>query len=87
LFDAHNTSVTEKSVTPESQQQPNESRRLWSKVTQAIKANDIDAATEAKTEIEDAQRENARLREEKGEKFVSKYFKFSEKGEWRPAFT
>ncbi|GAA5906797.1 OSBP family protein [Sporobolomyces salmoneus] len=87
LFDAHNTSVTEKSVTPEAQQQPNESRRLWSKVTQAIKQNDIDAATEAKTEIEDAQRESARLREEKGEKFVPKYFQLSEKGEWRPAFT
>ncbi|GAA5966158.1 hypothetical protein JCM3765_005551 [Sporobolomyces pararoseus] len=87
LFDAHNASVTEKSVTPEAQQQPNESRRLWSKVTQAIKQNDIDAATEAKTQIEDAQREGARLREERGEKFVPKYFKLSEKGEWRPAFT
>jgi len=86
LFDAHNASVTEKSVSPESQQQPNESRRLWSKVTSAIKANDIDAATDAKTEIEDAQRESARLRDERGEKFTSKYFKLSEKGEWRPNF-
>ncbi|GAA6006133.1 hypothetical protein JCM11491_002043 [Sporobolomyces phaffii] len=87
LFDAHNTSVTEKSVTPEAQQQPNESRRLWSKVTHAIKQNDIDAATDAKSEIEDAQRESARIRDEKGEKFVPKYFKLSEKGEWRPSFT
>ncbi|GAA5885622.1 hypothetical protein JCM16303_001487 [Sporobolomyces ruberrimus] len=87
LFDAHNASLTEKSVTPEAQQQPNESRRLWSRVTQAIKQNDIDAATDAKTAIEDAQRESARLREEKGEKFVPKFFKLSEKGEWRPNFT
>ncbi|GAA6062539.1 hypothetical protein JCM10212_004305 [Sporobolomyces blumeae] len=86
LFDAHHTSVTQKSVTPEAQQQPNESRRLWSRVTAAIKANNIDAATEAKTQIEDAQREQARVREEKGEKFVPKYFKLSDKGEWRPNF-
>lgn len=87
LFDAHHTSVTQKSVTPEADQQPFESRRLWSKVTQAIKANDIDAATEAKTAIEDAQREQARLRDERGEKFVPKYFKLSERGEWRPNFS
>ncbi|GAA6014996.1 hypothetical protein JCM10207_008697 [Rhodosporidiobolus poonsookiae] len=88
LFDAHSASVIQKSVTSEADQQPFESRRLWSKVTAAIKAKDLDAATDAKTEIEDAQREAAKEREAKGEQFVPKYFKPTGKGgEWRPAFS
>ncbi|GAA5832768.1 hypothetical protein JCM11251_005755 [Rhodosporidiobolus azoricus] len=88
LFDAHKATVKQKSVSPEDQQQPFESRRLWSKVTAAIKANDIDAATDAKSAIEDAQREAAREREAKGETFEPKWFKPTGKnGEWRPAFT
>ncbi|GAA5954637.1 hypothetical protein JCM21900_006088 [Sporobolomyces salmonicolor] len=87
LFNAHDAHVTQKSVAPEDQQLPNESRRLWSKVTSAIKAKDLDAATEAKTAIEDAQREAAREREEKGETFQPKFFKLSDKGEWRPDFS
>ncbi|CEQ42372.1 SPOSA6832_04190, partial [Sporobolomyces salmonicolor] len=87
LFNAHDAHVTQKSVAPEDQQLPNESRRLWSKVTSAIKAKDLDAATEAKTAIEDAQREAAREREEKGETFQPKFFKLSDKGEWRPNFS
>ncbi|GAA5889393.1 hypothetical protein JCM6882_000730 [Rhodosporidiobolus microsporus] len=88
LFDAHQAKVKAKSVCPEDQQQPFESRRLWSKVTAAIKANDIDAATDAKSAIEDAQREAAKEREAKGESFQPKWFKPTGKnGEWRPAFT
>lgn len=77
----------QKSVSPEHQQAPNESRRLWTKVTAAIKAKDLDAATDAKTEIEDAQREAAREREAKGEQWAPRFFKPTGKGgEWRPAF-
>ncbi|GAA5859525.1 hypothetical protein JCM8547_006863 [Rhodosporidiobolus lusitaniae] len=87
LFDAHKASVMHKSVSPEEQQQPNESRRLWSKVTAAIKAKDLDAATDAKGAIEDAQREQAKEREARGETFVPRYFKPTGKnGEWRPTF-
>lgn len=68
---------------PESEQEWNESRRLWSGVTAAIKKKDLDAATDAKTAIEDAQRESARQREEKNEKFDPKYFVL-EDDEWRP---
>ncbi|GAA6031609.1 hypothetical protein JCM8097_006547 [Rhodosporidiobolus ruineniae] len=88
LFDAHSAKVMPKSVSPEDQQQPFESRRLWSKVTAAIKAKDLDAATEAKTQIEDQQREAAREREAKGETFQPRFFKPTGKnGEWRPAFS
>jgi hypothetical protein len=63
------------------------SRMLWSGVTQAIKAKDLDGATEAKSAIEDAQREQAREREQKGVAFEPKYFKPTGKGgEWRAAF-
>ncbi|BGP02164.1 Oxysterol-binding protein-like protein 7 [Rhodotorula toruloides] len=87
LFDATKADVVQKSVSPEDQQSPNESRRLWAKVTAAIKAKDLDAATDAKTEIEETQREAARERESRGESWQPKYFKPTGKGgEWRPAF-
>ena len=75
LFDATKADVVQKSVSPEAQQQPNESRRLWTKVTAAIKAKDLDAATDAKTEIEDAQREQARERDARGEQWRPRFFK------------
>ncbi|KAH8924235.1 Oxysterol-binding protein [Atractiella rhizophila] len=74
LFDAHSAVITEKTVTPESEQEPLESRRLWSKVTEAIKKKDMNAATEEKTVIEDRQREEAKAREARGEKFTPRFF-------------
>jgi len=61
-------------IQPESEQELNESRRLWSKLTAAIAAKDMEAATEAKAAVEDAQRELAKRREETGEKFVPRFF-------------
>lgn len=61
-------------------------KRLWSKVTAAIKTNNLEAATDAKTEIEDAQREATREREEKGETWKPRFFELRN-GEYRPAFT
>lgn len=87
LFDARSARAVQKSVTSEDQQAPNESRRLWTRVTAAIKAKDLDAATDAKSAIEEAQRESARQREAKGETFKPRFFKPSGKGgEWRPDF-
>lgn len=48
--------------------------RLWAKVTEGIKEKNLDKATEAKTVIEDAQRQAVKDREEKGEKFEPKFF-------------
>lgn len=56
-----------KSVLPESEQEPLESRRLWRKLTQAIKLGDQNAAQAAKSEVEDAQRQLRAEREAKGE--------------------
>lgn len=87
LFDASTARVVQKAVSPEDQQAPNESRRLWTKVTAAIKAKDLDAATDAKSAIEEAQREAARQRDASGETFKPRFFKPTGKnGEWRPDF-
>ncbi|KAK4705791.1 hydroxymethylbilane synthase, partial [Phenoliferia sp. Uapishka_3] len=87
LFDATSSpEITQKVVAPEEQQSPNESRRLWSKVTAAIKAKDLDAATDAKSAIEDSQRDTTKDRDEKGETFTSRFF-VCKNGEWRPNFT
>lgn len=40
----------------------NESRRLWKEVTRALKFNDIDKATNAKFQVEQKQRDEARDR-------------------------
>jgi hypothetical protein len=79
--------VTQKIVQPEAEQDWNESRRLWSKVTRAIKKKDLDAATLAKTQIEDFQRDRARLREEKELKWEPVFFECRDDDEWKPKFT
>lgn len=59
--------------------------RLWSKLTAAIANKDMDAATESKAAVEDAQREDAKKREESGEKYVSRYFELRD-GLWHARF-
>jgi len=72
LFDAqkHGSDVAPKWVAPEDEQEPYESRRLWRDLTRAILAKDMDAATESKTAVENAQRE---LRTT-GVKHVTRFF-------------
>lgn len=48
--------------------------RLWSKVTQGIKEKNLELATEAKSAIEDAQRQAVKEREEKGETWQPRFF-------------
>ncbi|XP_076228170.1 oxysterol-binding protein-related protein 8 isoform X5 [Nomia melanderi] len=51
-----------------------ESERLWYDVTQAINRDDQVAATDAKTHLEEAQRERAKERKLKGQEWIPKYF-------------
>lgn len=85
IFDASKATVSQKIVAPEQDQDWNESRRLWSKVTRAIKRKDLDAATTAKAAIEDFQRDRARDREEKNEKWEPVFFTLCD-DEWKPNF-
>ncbi|ESK95501.1 oxysterol binding protein [Moniliophthora roreri MCA 2997] len=88
LFDAvkDGQNVSPKWVLPEDQQEPNESRRLWLKLTQAIIAKDMEAATEAKSKVEDAQREQRRKMEESGKTHVPRFFELRN-GRWEPKLT
>ncbi|KAF8323438.1 Oxysterol-binding protein [Clavulina sp. PMI_390] len=83
LFDVSTDgkNMPKKLVSPESEQEPNESRRLWSKLTNAIRNKNMDAATESKAEVEDAQREDAKKREESGQKHVPRFFELRD-GLW-----
>ncbi|KAF7727499.1 hypothetical protein EC973_007477 [Apophysomyces ossiformis] len=74
LFDVKTSSIFPKTVVPEDDQEEYESRRLWNKVTAAIKNRDQDAATQEKSTIEDTQRHNARVREEEGVDWHPRYF-------------
>jgi len=85
LFDAvkDGQAVSTKWVAPEEDQEPNESRRLWADLTRAIECKDMEAATDAKTAVEDAQRLGSKKREESGEKHVPRFFE-QRNGQWVP---
>ena len=85
LFDVgkDGAKLASKSVVPEDQQESNESRRLWKSLTEAITNKDMDGATTSKTAVEEAQRENRRRLEEKGEKHVPRFFE-EKNGSWVP---
>ena len=85
LFDAHKDGqkIAPKWVAPEDEQEANESRRLWTRLTRAIVAKDMDAATEAKTAVEESQREARRRMEERGDVHVPRFFHLRD-GRWVP---
>ena len=47
----------------------------------------MNAATEAKTAVEESQRELRRKREESGQTFVPRFFQQDKDGRWVPKFT
>ncbi|XP_015191267.1 PREDICTED: oxysterol-binding protein-related protein 8 isoform X3 [Polistes dominula] len=63
-----------KYTVPLEYQGPWESEKLWLAVTHAINKDDQYAATEAKTQLEEAQRERAKERKSNGQEWVPKYF-------------
>ncbi|PAV21754.1 Oxysterol-binding protein [Pyrrhoderma noxium] len=88
LFDADSEEgkrVAEKIVPSEEEQEPNESRRQWKKLTEAILAKDMNKATDAKFEVEEAQRKDRRIRDERGEEFTPRFFELRD-GRWIPKF-
>lgn len=64
FIDVNALHVIKKQVKPISQQEPNESRRLWKEVTAGLKFNDITKATTAKQTLEQKQRDEAKERKE-----------------------
>jgi len=85
LFDAvkDGQNVSPKWVPPLDGQEPNESRRLWNDLTEAILNKDMEHATIAKSSVEDAQREERKRREESGVQYVPRFFEKVD-GHWLP---
>lgn len=67
-----------KRLRPREIQAVNESRKLWEEVTHNLKVGNIDAATDAKTRLEQRQRREAAARQEANEKWNPHFF--SEQG-------
>lgn len=63
-----------KIIPPENSQLPNESRRHWAPVTEAILSKQWNAATQAKTEIEERQRAKAADRQARGVVWTPRFF-------------
>ncbi|KAF8203312.1 hypothetical protein BJ912DRAFT_1019046 [Pholiota molesta] len=85
LFDAvkDGQNVSPKWVPPLEEQEPNESRRLWNDLTEAILNKDMERATIAKSSVEDAQREERKRREENGVPYVPRFFEKVD-SQWLP---
>ncbi|PAA85385.1 hypothetical protein BOX15_Mlig007113g2 [Macrostomum lignano] len=82
LIDVSLLTAAKKRVRPLSQQRAYESRRLWAAVTEALRANDIQRATEEKRKLEERQRHCERLRRERGIQFPVKYFVKDDEDNW-----
>jgi len=84
FFDVPDTPIVKKYVSNIEDQGTWESRKLWHKVTAALKTNppDHDTATVHKTELEDAQRERKKERDEKKLQYTTKHFSQDKDGLW-----
>jgi oxysterol-binding protein-related protein 9/10/11 len=67
----------QKIIPPDSLQLETESLRFWSGVTSAILSKQFSKATQVKQEIEERQREKAKMRQEKGVDWKPWFFKGS----------
>lgn len=74
--------IVKKVVRPICDQSEMESRRLWKEVTAGLRLNDIDKATNAKTELEQRQREEAKERKERNLQWETKSFRETGGGDW-----
>jgi hypothetical protein len=75
LFDATHAKPTPPIVRPISEQDERESRRLWEKTVEAVKAKDHRVATDEKSLIEDRQREEATERQHEGIEWTPTLFR------------
>jgi hypothetical protein len=73
-----------KKCPPEEQQLPNESRKFWGPVTDAIVAKQYAQATARKTELEERQRERAAERAKEGKEWQPRYFTTVTEKDGRP---
>ncbi|XP_045477883.1 oxysterol-binding protein-related protein 9 isoform X2 [Harmonia axyridis] len=82
VIDVNKLEIVKKLVKPISQQEENESRKVWRDVTLGLKVNDIDKATAAKQKVEQRQRDEAKERKETGEEWNTKLFQKGLEDSW-----
>ncbi|XP_030388211.1 oxysterol-binding protein-related protein 9 isoform X2 [Scaptodrosophila lebanonensis] len=75
FVDVNRIPIFKKQVRPIVEQDEYESRRVWKEVTAGLKFNDIERATNAKSIVEQYQRDQAKVRKEYDLAWEHKYFK------------
>ncbi|KAA3680521.1 oxysterol-binding protein-related protein 9/10/11 [Paragonimus westermani] len=75
--DVNTLPVNRKCVRPTELQRPEESRRLWQYVTNALRSGDVQLATEKKRELEERQRSSEKYRTRHRIPFPVKYFEWN----------
>ena len=76
-----------KIIPPEDSQLPNESRRFWHDVTEAITNKQYSLATKLKQELEERQREKAAARKAQNEEWKPRFFTASVTPMGKPELT
>lgn len=61
-------------LTVSEKQEEKESRRLWAKLTEAVKTNNMDMATKEKTKVEDQERALRKERQDMKIEWTSRFF-------------
>lgn len=87
LIDLDPLFVVPKNIPPIEEQLPNESRKFWEGVTNAIVNKQYSLATTLKQEIEDKQRKKAAERKEAGTEWQPRFFTGAVTPIGRPALT
>ncbi|XP_045537412.1 oxysterol-binding protein-related protein 9 [Papilio machaon] len=80
VFEVSSMKARRKRVSPVSRQMAHESRRVWRHVTAALRAADTDAATAAKRRLEQTQRDQAKVRHDTGDKWITQLFSPKDEG-------
>ncbi|AQZ10654.1 HES1 (YOR237W) and KES1 (YPL145C) [Zygosaccharomyces parabailii] len=75
FYDASKSPAETLNVKDIQEQHPLESRRAWRDVADAIRQGDYEKITKTKTELEEAQREQRKQEEAKGERWQQRWFK------------
>lgn len=75
FVDVNKIPIFKKQVRPISEQTEYESRNVWKEVTAGLKLNEIERATNAKCQVEQKQREEAKIRKDNDGIWETKYFK------------
>lgn len=82
FLDVGTEPICKKVVAKKRDQDAFESRKLWSELTKFLKKRDYNSASAAKSKVEDAQRQLARLRTESGIIWHPKFFNYYSDGFW-----